>query len=127
MSPDDALDMHRRLLADDGSGTVIVRRYAGKGASRAVVAEAEALARVAMYKPEQIVGAVVQGDRKAIVINDPAAAVSAGKVALASLLPLSKYTDALVIGGAEVAIEGVDDQARRVQGVLIALELQVRG
>ncbi|MCK1669434.1 hypothetical protein [Bradyrhizobium sp. 153] len=127
MTPAEALDSHRRMLAESGSGTVTVRRYAGKGAARAVAAEADALARVAMYKPEQVVGAVVQGDRKAIVINDPAAAVPSGKVSLASLLPLSKHTDALVIGGAEVSIEGVDDQTRRIQGVLIALEIQVRG
>lgn len=127
MTPAEALESHRRLLAESGSGTVTVRRYAGKGAARAVAAEADALARVSMYKPEQIVGAVIQGDRKAIVINDPSAAVPSGKVALSALLPLSKHTDALVIGGAEVAIEGVDDEARRIQGVLVALEIQVRG
>lgn len=127
MTPAEALESHRRLLAEGGSGTVTVRRYAGKGAARAVAAEADALARVSMYKPEQIVGAVIQGDRKAIVINDPSAAVPVGKVALATLLPLSKFTDALVIGGSEVSVEGVDDQTRRIQGVLVALEIQVRG
>lgn len=127
MTPAEALESHRRLLAESGSGTVTVRRYAGKGAARTVIAEAQALAKVTMYKPEQVVGAVIQGDRKAIVINDPAAAVPAGKVALATLLPLSKFTDALVVGGSEVSVEGVDDQTRRVQGVLVALEIQVRG
>lgn len=127
MTPDRALASHRRLLAEDGTGTVTVRRYAGTGAGRAVAASADALAKVAMYKPEQIVGAVVQGDRKVILLNDPAASVPSGKVALSSLLPLSKYTDRLLIGGVEVSIEGVDDQTRRIQGVLIALEIQVRG
>jgi hypothetical protein len=103
-----------------------VRRYAGKGVSRAVTAEASALARVAMYKPEQLVGGIVQGDRKVIVLNDPAATVASGQVALATMLPLSN-DDKLVISGREVAIQGVDDQTRRIQGVLVALEIQVRG
>ncbi|MET3348311.1 hypothetical protein ABIF52_008692 [Bradyrhizobium japonicum] len=127
MTPAEALDSHRRQLAESGSGAVTVRRYAGAGAGRAVAAAADALAKVAMYKPEQIVGAVVQGDRKVILLNDPAATIAPGKVALSTLLPLSKHTDRLVIGGAEVSIEGVDDQARRIQGVLVALEIQVRG
>jgi hypothetical protein len=126
MTPDEALDMHRRLLGEDGSGAVLVRRYAGKGAARAVVAEASALARVVMYKPEQLVGGVIQGDRKVILLNDPAASVASGQVALASMLPLSN-DDKLVISGREVAIQGVDDQTRRIQNVLIALEIQVRG
>lgn len=127
MTAAEALDMHRRMLAEDGSGTVTVRRYAGKGAARAVIAAADALAKVAMYKPEQIAGAVVQGDRRVILLNDPEARAPAGKVPLSTLLPLSKHTDALVIGGAEVSIEGIDDQTRRINGVVVALELQVRG
>ncbi|WP_018456807.1 hypothetical protein [Bradyrhizobium sp. WSM4349] len=126
MSPDDALESHRSQLAENGGGAVLVRRYAGKGVSRAVAAEASALARVAMYKPEQLVGGIVQGDRKVIVLNDPAASVASGQVALSTMLPLSN-DDRLVISGREVAIQGVDDQARRIQGVLIALEIQVRG
>lgn len=126
MSPDDALASHREMLAEDGSGAVLVRRYAGKGVSRAIVAEASALAKVIMYKPEQLVGGIVQGDRKAIVLVDPDAAVAPGQVALTAMLPLSN-DDKLVISGREAAIQGVDDQARRIQGVLIALEIQVRG
>jgi hypothetical protein len=126
MTPDDALDSHRNMMADAGSGTILVRRYAGKGVSRAVVAEASVLARVSMYKPEQLVGGIIQGDRKAIVLNDPAAVVPSGKVALSAMLPLSN-DDKIVISGREVAIQGVDDQTRRIQDVLIALEIQVRG
>jgi hypothetical protein len=127
MSPEDALDMHRCQLAENGTGEVLVRRYAGKGASRAVQAEAHALAKVSMYQPDEIVGAIQQGDRSAIVINDPDAVVPDGKVALSALLPLSTMTDTLVVSGAELAIQGIDDQSRRIRGVLVALELHVRG
>ncbi|MGY4288889.1 hypothetical protein ACVWXO_008109 [Bradyrhizobium sp. LM2.7] len=126
MTPSDALDMYRRMIAENGSGAVLVRRYAGKGITRAVAAEASALARVAMYKPEQLVGGIIQGDRKVILLNDPAASVGSGQVALSTMLPLSN-DDKLVIGGREVAIQGVDDQTRCIQGVLVALEIQVRG
>lgn len=126
MTPSQALASHRRLIAGAGSGAILVRRYAGKGVSRAVVAEASVLARIATYKPEQLVGGIIQGDRKVIALNDPAAAVPSGKVALSTMLPLSN-DDKLVISGREVAIQGVDDQTRRIQDVLIALEIQVRG
>lgn len=125
MTPAEALGMHRRMLSEVGE-TVLVRRYSGKGASRAVATEAAALARVMGYQPQQIVGAVRQGDRRVILLNDPSAAVPAGKVALSTLLPLSS-DDFLVIGGNEVEIDGVDDATRRIQGTLVALEIQVRG
>ncbi|MDI3559573.1 hypothetical protein [Bradyrhizobium sp. Arg816] len=125
MTPDQALASHRRQLAQVGEA-VTVRRYAGTGASRAAVAEAVALARVVGYQPSEIVGAVRQGDRRVILLNDPAATVPAGKVALATMLPLTS-DDKLVIRGAEVAIQGADDSTRRIAGILIALELQVRG
>lgn len=125
MRPDQALASHRRMLAAVGE-EVIVRRYAGKGAARAPAAEAAAMARVMGYQPKDIVGAVKQGDRKFILLNDPAAAVPTGKVALGAMLPLTS-DDTLVVRGAEIAIIGVDDSTRRIAGVLIALEIQGRG
>lgn len=125
MTPAEALEQYRGMMAAIGEA-VLVRRYAGKGAARAVAAEASVLARIVSYKPAQIVGAVVQGDRMAIVLVDPDAVVPVGKVALSTLLPLST-NDILVVGGVESAIQAVDDRSRRLQGVLIALELQVRG
>lgn len=109
-----------------GCEIVTVRRYAGKGPARAVSMQADALARVVGYQPDELVGAVQQGDRKAIVINDPSATVPVGKVTLSTMLPLTS-DDKLVIDGREVAIVGRDDAARRIQGVVIAIELQVRG
>lgn len=124
MTPDQALASHRRMLLQVGEA-ITVRRYVGTGAGRTAT-EAVAQGRVMGYLPKEIVGAVQQGDRKVILLNDPAAAVPSGKVALSTLLPLDS-DDRLVLRGAEVAIQGVDDSTRRIAGVLIALELQVRG
>ena len=123
---DQTLRAYRVAMSRVGA-VVTVRRYAGKGAARAVAAQADAMARITGYAPQEIVGAVQQGDRKVILINDPYAAVPAGKVALATLLPLSALTDRLVISGAELEIHAVDDQARSVAGQLVAFEIQVRG
>lgn len=122
---DRVLRDYRSMFASVGE-TVTVRRYSGRGAARAVSAEAEALARVTGYEPKDIVGAVQQGDRRVILLNDPAAVVPSGKVALSTMLPLTS-DDSLVIRGAEVAVQGVDDSTRRIGSVLVALELQVRG
>jgi hypothetical protein len=125
MTPDDVLESHRTMLTDIGE-TVTVRRYAGRGASRAVSAEADALGRVLGYQPKDIAGAIQQGDRRVILLNDPTAAVAPGKVSVSDLLPLTNL-DVVVVRGAEVQIIGVDDSTRRIGGVLVALELQVRG
>ncbi|WP_456622148.1 MULTISPECIES: hypothetical protein [unclassified Bradyrhizobium] len=125
MTPDQALASHRRMLAQVGEA-ITVRRYVGKGAARAPAAEAIAQGRVMGYQPQQIVGAVQQGDRRVILLNDPAASVPSGKVALSTMLPLTS-DDKLVVRGAEIQIMGVDDSTRRIAGVLVALEIQVRG
>jgi hypothetical protein len=88
----------------------------GPGQGRAPAAEVAVLARVLSYQPHEIVGSVVQGDRRVIALVD----------ALGALLPLTT-ADKLVIRGREVAIKAVDDNTRRVAGTLIALELQVQG
>ncbi|UGY23101.1 MULTISPECIES: hypothetical protein [Bradyrhizobium] len=125
MTPDESLDQHIRSLEENGE-TVLVRRYAGVGPARAVAKEAAVLAKVKGYQPAEIVGEIRQGDRHVILLNDPSAPVPAGKVALSTMLPLTDR-DFLVIAGAEVSIMGVDDATRRIQGQIIAFELQVRG
>ncbi|UGY03147.1 hypothetical protein [Bradyrhizobium quebecense] len=125
MTPDESLDQHIRALEESGE-TVLVRRYTGVGPVRAVAKEAAVPAKVKGYDPAEIVGEIRQGDRHVILLNDPAAPVPAGKVALSTMLPLTDR-DFLVIAGAEVSIKGVDDATRRIQGQVIAFELQVRG
>jgi hypothetical protein len=124
MTPAQALDQHRRFIGKIGE-TILVRRYSGTGPSRSFV-EASILARVTGYAPQELVGFIEQGDRKVIALNDPSAEVPAGKVSLASLLPLTT-SDKLVIRSAETAIKAVDDNKRRVAGVLIALEITAKG
>lgn len=124
MNAQQALDSHRRFIGAIGE-TVTVRRYSGTAPGRTVV-EADILARVIGYAPKELVGTIVQGDRKVIALNDPVATVTPPKVSLASLLPLST-ADKLVIRGREVAIKAVDDNTRRVAGTLVALEIQAAG
>jgi hypothetical protein len=114
MTPADALDQHRRFVRENG-GTIQVRRYSGTGAARTHI-DTPTLARVMGYQPKEIVGSIVQGDRKVIALVDT----------LSAILPLTN-DDKLVIRGIEVAILAVDDETRRIQGTLIALEIQVRG
>jgi hypothetical protein len=121
----DFLDMYRGLLAEQGE-TIAVRRYAGTGAARAVAQEAYALGRVIGLGAADIVGDVKITDRKVILLNNPDAEVPAGKVALSALLPL-RSGDVLAFRGREAAILNADDDTRRLAGVLIALEITIRG
>jgi hypothetical protein len=114
MNAAEALSSLRSFLQEVGED-VIVRRYSGTGPTRTVT-ERTTRARVKGYQPNELVGAIVQGDRKVIMLVD----------ALADLLPLST-ADKLVIRGREVAIKGVDDSTRRIGGTLIGLDLQVAG
>jgi len=59
------------------------------------------------------------------LLNDPEAVVPAGKVALSALLPLQK-NDVLFFRNREVAIVNIDDDTRRIAGVLIAMDVIVR-
>lgn len=125
MTPADALDMYRRQCAENGSD-ITVRRYSGTGAARAVAQEAVVRGRVVGAGPVQLVGEIAQSGRRVILLNDPAAAVPARKVALSTLLPLGT-TDRLVLRGAEVAILDVDDDTVRINDVLIALKIIAEG
>lgn len=124
MNAAEALEQHRAFLVEIGEH-IIVRRWSGTGAGRTCV-EAQVRARVSGYTPSQIIGAVAQGDISVIVLNDPDANVPAGKVSLGSLLPLS-VDDKLVIRDEEKSIKGINDNSRRIGGVLIALEIHAKG
>lgn len=105
--------------------TIKVRRWSGVGPARTKV-EATIKARVLGYTPDELIGAIVQGDQRIIALNDPAALVPDGMVSLASLLPLSN-TDKLVIDGREVAIKAVDRNTINVGDEVIALLIQAAG
>jgi hypothetical protein len=125
MTPAESFDQHREMLGEIGED-IAVRRYAGTDAGRAVAQEAIARGRVTRVGARDIVGDIKLTDRKVILINDPDAEVPAGKVALPAMLPLTT-NDKLFFRDREFAILDPDDDTRRVAGVLIALEIKVRG
>ena len=75
--------------------------------------------RLDVYYGTELVGTIQQGDRKVILLADDLLAAQFA-------LPLKKG-DKIVIRGRETNIEAPDDNTRRVRGVLVAYELQVRG
>ena len=123
------LEDHREFLADDGED-ILIRRYAGSGPTRPKT-EARIRARVTGLESAVLIGAIVQGKCQIIALNDPAAAVPAGMIALAELLPIVANADKVVLlrdgRQKELSIEAVDDNTRRVGGTLIALQIQASG
>lgn len=117
MTPEQCRATYRRMLDLVGED-VIIRRYTGSGASRPKF-DATVRARVTEYEPRELVGLLQQGDRRLIVMADDL-------VAAQFSLPLHKG-DKAVVRGKELNIETPDDNTRRVDGELIAYELQVRG
>src|SRR5216684_6183752 len=114
MTPAEALASHRSFINALGE-PVTVRRYSGVGALRTPV-DTMSQARVVGYAPAQLVGSIVQGDRLVIMLVDT----------LGAVLPLTT-NDSLVIRGREVKIKSIDDNTRRVGGVLIALQIHAAG
>lgn len=98
--------------------TVLIRRYYGIGTPRSKYEKA-ALARVAAYDAEELVGAIVQGDQKIILLAED---LESGPVTLPLLI-----SDKVVVRGKELQIVSIDANTRRVGGSLCAYELQVRG
>ena len=117
MTPDEAKDSYRRAM-DVAGEQIVIRRYTGTGANRPFF-DATVRARVMGYEPHEIVGIVQQGDRRIILLAEDM---------VAAQIPLALTNgDKVVIRGEELNIEGANDNTRRIQGVLIAIELQVRG
>lgn len=114
MTPEQSIASYRRSLKD----VVTIRRYTGSGQNRPYF-EATALARVTGFDPDELVGTIVQGDRKLIVLADDL---------VKAQFPLDlKKGDEVFVRGQKTTIQAADDSTRRVAGVLIAFELQVRG
>jgi hypothetical protein len=82
--------------------------------------------RVLGMGAEELVGDTIQRTRKVLLLKDPAAMLAPGYVALLDLLPLTT-SDKLFFRDGEVAILDVNDDTRRINDVLIALEIVVKG
>jgi hypothetical protein len=67
MTPAEVKDAYRRALGE--FEPILIRRYAGAGASRPHF-DAQAQARVMGYEPHELVGTIEQGDRRLIVLAE---------------------------------------------------------
>lgn len=117
MTPEECKSVYRDMMEEVGEN-VFVRRYFGTGVNRNKF-EVKVLARIVGYSPQELVGTIVQGDQKLIVLVDDLEIYQFP-------LPLIK-NDKVVVRGKELNIEAVDGNTRRIDGELIAYELQVRG
>jgi hypothetical protein len=116
VTPDAARAMYRRRI---GVGeTIYIRRYTGQGTARPKY-DAPVRARVVGYDPKDFVGPIQQGDRRVIFLAEDLDAAQFTQPVTAS--------DKAVVQGKELAIIAPDNSTRRLQGELIAYELQVRG
>ncbi len=114
MNAEEAIASHAAFIGEIGE-TIYIRRFTGVAPSR-TSHDTATTARVMGYRPNQLVGPIVQGDRRVIALVDT----------LSSVLPLTT-NDFCVVRGKQLAIKAVDDSTRRIGGTLIALEIQVGG
>jgi len=102
-----------------GHDLVTVRRYYGTGDSRSHFDYGPMRARQSGYGADELVGDVVQGDRRVILLAEDV---------YAHRFPVPvRRNDRLLIAGEELNVEAVDDNTRRISGALMAYELRVRG
>jgi hypothetical protein len=93
---------------------VIIRNYSG---TTETYTDATVRARVVDFSPDQLVGAIVQGDRKLIMLAADVVGVEL----------TATQNCKVVVRGKELQVKSVDDNTRRVQGDLIAYEIVVGG
>lgn len=108
--------MHRGMIAAWGEA-ITLRRLNSSGPATEVN---NVRARVAGYEPEEVTGNIQQGDRRVIVLAEDIGSFP---------VPFrERSTDRVVdASGREMTIQAVDDQTRRIAGVLIAYEIRARG
>jgi len=117
MTPDQCKSTYARMIDAVGE-PILIRRYAGTGSNRPKF-EVTVRARVTGFHETELVGLILQGDTKLIVLADDL-------VASQFAMPVRKG-DKVVVRGKELNVEDPDGNTRRVQGVLIAYEIQARG
>lgn len=117
MTPESIKADYRAALDEVGE-IITIRRFTGSGPNRPKF-EVQVRARVTGYQPNELIGGIQQGDRKAIVLHDDL-------VGCGLALPLTN-SDYAVVKGRQHAIRVPDDATRRVAGQPIAYELQIIG
>jgi hypothetical protein len=99
-----------------------IRRYFGTGMNRNKF-EVKTLGRLVDYASTELIGTILQGDQKLIVLVDDLETFQFP-------LPIVKNDKVVVKRNGvekEINIEGPNGNTRRIAGELIAYELQVRG
>ncbi len=91
---------------------VSIKRYSGTPGSRTSATTA-GLARVTDFAAHELIGPIVQGDRRVVLLAN---------AAITAILPITT-ADKIVVRGRECAIKSVDNNTRRSGATLIALEL----
>lgn len=114
MSPEEVKKTYAKFLTEK----VLVKRYVGTGQNRSYF-EIEVRARVMGFVPSDLTGNIIQGDRRIILFADDL--LDKGFV-----LPIT-INDQIVVRGRELAVTKPDDSTRRINGVLVAYDIQVRG
>jgi hypothetical protein len=105
---------------------VTIRRYTGTGTNRPKI-DRPVLARIAGYGPTELVGTIMQGDRRVIALADDITQPTTDSPPQTLTLPILTSDKIVTRDGKELQIIASDDSTRRVRGVLIALEIQARG
>lgn len=108
---------YRRAIRQHGE-PVLFRRYTGSGSPRPMF-NAEVAGWVQGYQPQELIGGIVQGDRRVILLAEDVNRAQIG-------LPITT-NDKIVVRGRELAIGSVDDSTHRDGTELVAFELKVTG
>jgi hypothetical protein len=117
MTPEQIKADYRAALDEVGE-VITIRRFTGTGPNRPKF-EVNVRARVTGFQPQEMIGGIQQGDRKAIVLHEDL--VNAGFA-----LPITN-ADFAVVQGRQHAIVAPDNATRRVAGETIAYELVIKG
>ena len=104
------LNAHRRQIKATGE-EMTLRRGSGVGAESLAV-----WGRIMGFDPDELVGDIKQGDRKAIILAEDV-----------TFNPPLRPGDRIMLRGQPLNITAVDDSTRRVGGMLIAYEVTARG
>lgn len=114
MTPAAARDMYRRHLSAHGETISLVRGFGGVNP----ITVTGLRARVKGYEPNEVVGAIQQGERHVILLAEDVAATALSAPAI---------NDRVIWNGKTLTVKEVNDATRRIRGVAIAYDLKVQG
>lgn len=110
--------MYRRCIGQ--FETISIRRYTGAGTARPKF-DWEVQARVLGFTADELVGDIVEGDSKLIVLHEDLA--KAGFP-----FPIQDGPNwKAIVRGKELQIKSIDDETRRLGGEIIAYEIAAGG